>query len=57
VGSMAACRQTWCWKSREFYILIWRQPGEDCLPLAARRRVSFHTVQSLSTRRPQNPPI
>lgn len=22
VGSMAAWRQTWCWKSREFYILI-----------------------------------
>ena len=22
VGSMAACRQTWCWRSQEFYILI-----------------------------------
>jgi hypothetical protein len=21
-GSMAACKQTWCWRSREFYILI-----------------------------------
>ena len=20
VGSMAVCRQTWCWRSREFYI-------------------------------------
>jgi hypothetical protein len=24
VGSMAECRQTWCWRSREFYILICR---------------------------------
>jgi hypothetical protein len=23
--SMAACRQTWCWRSQEFYILINRQ--------------------------------
>ena len=28
VGNMAVCRQTWCWRSREFYILIHRQPKE-----------------------------
>lgn len=28
IGSMAACRQTWCWKSQGFYILIQRQLEE-----------------------------
>jgi len=27
-GGMAASRQTWCWRSREFYILIHRQQKE-----------------------------
>jgi len=31
-GSMTVSRQTWCWKSQEFYILIGWQPGEDWLP-------------------------
>ena len=35
---MAACRQTWCWRSQELYILILRQP----------RRLKFHLGQSLS---------
>jgi hypothetical protein len=26
-GSMTACRQTWCWRNWELYILIQRQPG------------------------------
>ena len=47
-GSMAACRQTWCWRrSREFYILTGRQPGEtrDCLPKAARGGSLPHWVE------------
>ena len=28
VGNMEACRQTWCWKSQEFYILIQRSQKE-----------------------------
>ena len=27
IGRMAACRQSWCWKSQKFYILFRRQPG------------------------------
>ena len=37
-GSMAVSRQAWEWKSREFYILIQRQPGEDYLLQADKRR-------------------
>jgi hypothetical protein len=33
VESIAACRQTWCWKIPEFYILIEMQPGGDWIPL------------------------
>jgi hypothetical protein len=39
-GSMAVWRQTWYWRSREFYIFILRQPGGDWLLQAARMRVS-----------------
>ena len=35
---MAACRQTWCWRSQEFYILILRQQKE----------IVFHTGWSLN---------
>jgi hypothetical protein len=38
-GSMAVFRQTWCWRSQEFYILIPGQPEGHCLPQAAWRRV------------------
>jgi hypothetical protein len=31
VGSMAACRQIRCCRRSKFYILIFRQPGEDYL--------------------------
>ena len=29
VGSMVAHRKAWCWRSQEFYILIWRQLEKD----------------------------
>ena len=41
----ASCRQTWCWRSQEFYILIQRQIEEDSLLQAARRRVFPHWVE------------
>ena len=31
VGSMAASKEAWCWRSWGFYILLWGEP-EDCLP-------------------------
>ena len=37
---MAARRQTWCWRSRELVLHL------D--PKAARKRVDFHTGQTLS---------
>jgi hypothetical protein len=47
--SMAACRQIWCWRSQEFYIVIRSQPKEDSLPKAAKRReVLFCIGWSLS---------
>ena len=30
VSIMAACRQTWCWRSQEFYTLIHRQQETVC---------------------------
>ena len=30
VGSMAASRQAWCWRSWKFCIFIQRKPGTDC---------------------------
>jgi len=37
VGSMAVSRQTWCWRSLEFYALIFRQPGWDSFTLRRAR--------------------
>ena len=56
-GSMVASRQTWCWRSQEFYIAICRQQGEDCPLKTDRRRLWFqpHWV-GLDHRRPQSPP-
>ena len=39
VGSMAVCRQMWCRRSQEFFLLIWRQARGNCLLQAARRRL------------------
>jgi hypothetical protein len=57
-GSMTACRQTWCLRNPEFYVLMWRQSEEDCLLQAARRKLKFHTgiLVELKPRRPQRPP-
>jgi hypothetical protein len=50
VGSMAAFTQTWCWRSQEFYILIRRQTGKDCVFQAVRRKVSKPTPMVIPTR-------
>ena len=45
-GSMAVCGHTWCWiKSWEFYNLILRQPGRDCLLQTARKGFFPHWVE------------
>jgi hypothetical protein len=38
-GSIAACKQTWCWRNQEFYILILRQPRGDWLLQVTRSRL------------------
>jgi hypothetical protein len=47
VGSMAACRQTWCWRSPGFYTLILRSQGGDC---------HLHWAEPENKRKTQSPP-
>ena len=44
VGSVASCRQTWCWRSQEFYILNQNQQGDSLLQAAGGRSLS-HWVE------------
>jgi len=60
VGSMAACRQAWCWRSWELYILICQQQKSDTLGIVEHGRPQsppphWHTSSKKVTPPPPRP--